>query len=172
MRYDVNSAWSGVVGERELDAAVYLRAMATKRAYCSMIRFFNEDVTYNLAKKQVTRQWLKRYAEREGYAIGDLNFIFCSDEYLLQVNRDHLQHDYYTDIITFDTGGEEGRIEGDIFISVDRVADNAAQLTIPTDQEMRRVLAHGLLHLCGYGDKTDDEVALMRSKEEEWLQGF
>lgn len=118
----------------------------------------------------MTRHWLKQQAEREGYAVGDLNYIFCSDEYVLQVNRDHLQHDFYTDIITFDTGENEHRIEGDIFISVDRVADNAAQLGIPPDGEMRRVLAHGLLHLCGYGDKTDEEIALMRAKEEEWLE--
>lgn len=137
-----------------------------------MIRFFNEDVPYKLPQKQATRQWLKQWAEREGYAVGDLNYIFCSDEYVLQVNRDHLQHDFYTDIITFDTGEDEGRIEGDIFISVDRVADNAAQLGISVNGEVRRVLAHGLLHMCGYGDKTDDEVALMRAKEDEWLSGF
>ncbi|GAB3897831.1 rRNA maturation RNase YbeY [Spirosoma agri] len=135
-----------------------------------MIRFFNEDVPYKLPQKQATRQWLKQQAEREGYAVGDLNYIFCSDEYVLQVNRDYLEHDYYTDIITFDQSEEEGKIEGDIFVSVDRVADNAAQLGVPAEQEMRRVLAHGLLHLCGYGDKTDEEEALMRTKEEEWLR--
>jgi len=137
-----------------------------------MIRFFNEDVAYKLPQKQVTRQWLKQQAKREGYAVGDLNYIFCSDEYVLQLNRDHLQHDYYTDIITFDTGEAGARIEGDIFISVDRVAENAAQLGVSADREMRRVLAHGLLHLCGYGDKTNDQVALMRAKEEEWLIGL
>ncbi|QHV98571.1 rRNA maturation RNase YbeY [Spirosoma endbachense] len=135
-----------------------------------MIRFFNEDVTYKLPQKQVIRQWLKQQAEREGYAVGDLNYIFCSDEYVLQVNRDYLEHDYYTDIITFDQSEEEGKIEGDIFISVDRVGDNATQLGVPAEQEMRRVLAHGLLHLCGYGDKTDEEEAQMRAKEEEWLR--
>lgn len=134
-----------------------------------MIRFFNEDVDYKLPRKRATRQWLKQQAEGEGYAVGDLNYVFCSDEYVLQVNRDYLQHDDYTDIITFDQSEEERKIEGDIFISVERVADNAAQLGVPAGQEMRRVLAHGLLHLCGYGDKTDDEVSLMRAKEEEWL---
>jgi len=136
----------------------------------SMIRFFNEDVDYTLPKKQVTRQWLKRQAEQEGYALGDLNYIFCSDEHVLQVNREYLQHDYYTDIITFDTSESDDRLEGDIFISVDRVADNARQLGVPTEHEMRRVLAHGLLHLCGYGDKTDDEAAAMRAKEDSWLE--
>ncbi|GAB3500361.1 rRNA maturation RNase YbeY [Spirosoma knui] len=135
-----------------------------------MIRFFNEDVPYKLPKQQVTRQWLKRQAEAEGYAVGELNYIFCSDEHVLQVNRDYLQHDYYTDIITFDQSEEDGKLEGDIFVSVERVADNANQLGVSADQEMRRVLAHGLLHLCGYGDKTDEEAALMRTKEEEWLE--
>ncbi len=134
-----------------------------------MIRFFNENISYKLTQKQVTRQWLKQQAEREGYAIGDLNYIFCSDEHVLQVNRDYLQHDYYTDIITFDQSEEDGKIDGDIFVSVERVADNATQVGVSAEQEMRRVLAHGLLHLCGYGDKTDDEVATMRAKEDEWL---
>ena len=137
-----------------------------------MIRFFNEDVTHKLPQKQATRSWLKQQAEREGYAIGDLNYIFCSDEHVLQVNRDYLQHDYYTDIITFDQSEETGKIEGDIFVSVERVADNAVQMGVATEQEMRRVLAHGLLHLCGYGDKTDEEVKQMRHKEDEWLVAF
>lgn len=135
-----------------------------------MIRFFNEDVLYKLPQKLATRQWLKQQAEREGYAVGDLNYIFCSDEHVLQVNRDYLQHDYYTDIITFDQSEDEGKIEGDIFISVERVVDNASHLGVRTEQEMRRVLAHGLLHLCGYSDKTSEEEIQMRAKEEEWLR--
>lgn len=135
-----------------------------------MIRFFNEDVPYKLLQKRVISQWLKKQAEQEGYSVGDLNYIFCSDEHVLQVNRDYLQHDYYTDIITFDQSEEEELIEGDIFVSVDRVADNASQLAITAEQEMRRVLAHGMLHLCGYGDKTDEEEAHMRAKEDEWLK--
>ncbi|GAB3039944.1 rRNA maturation RNase YbeY [Spirosoma pulveris] len=134
-----------------------------------MIRFFNEDVPYKLPQKQAIRQWLKQQAEAEGYSVGDLNYMFCSDEHVLQVNRDYLQHDYYTDIITFDMSEEEGKIEGDVFISVERVVDNAGKLAVPADQEMRRVLAHGLLHLCGYGDKTDEEAARMRQKEDEWI---
>ena len=137
-----------------------------------MIRFFNEDVSYKLPQKQATRQWLRQQAEREGYAVGELNYIFCSDEHVLQVNRDYLQHDYYTDIITFDQSEEDEKIEGDIFISVERVADNAAQLGVPAEQEMHRVLAHGLLHLCGYGDKTNEEAAQMRTKEDEWLSAM
>ena len=134
-----------------------------------MIRFFNEDTTYKLPRKQDTRQWLKRQANQEGEVVGELNYIFCSDAHLLQVNRDFLQHDYYTDIITFDTSETNAKIDGDIFISVDRVLDNATQLGIEPQQEMRRVMAHGLLHLCGYGDKTADEVTIMRQKEDQWL---
>lgn len=137
-----------------------------------MIRFFNEDVPYKLPHKQGVRQWLKQQAQQEGYTIGDLNYIFCSDEYVLQVNRDYLQHDYYTDIITFDQSEEEEKLEGDIYISVDRVADNAAQLGIPAEQEMLRVLAHGLLHLCGYADKGAEEEIQMRKKEDEWLHHY
>ena len=135
-----------------------------------MIRFFNEDVPYKLLQKRLISQWLKKQATLEGFTIGDLNYIFCSDEHVLQVNRDYLQHDYYTDIITFDQSEEEDLLEGDIFISVDRVADNASQLAIKPEQEMRRVLAHGMLHLCGYGDKTDEEEVQMRQKEDEWLK--
>ncbi|WP_080059660.1 rRNA maturation RNase YbeY [Spirosoma aerolatum] len=137
-----------------------------------MIRFFNEDVPYKLPHKQAVRQWLKQQTEREGYTVGELNYIFCSDEYVLQVNRDYLQHDYYTDIITFDQSEEEGKLAGDIYISVERVVDNAAQLGVPAEQEMLRVLAHGLLHLCGYLDKGVEAEAQMRQKEEEWLRQY
>lgn len=137
-----------------------------------MIRFFNEDIPYKLARKQLTRQWLKRQAEGEGYTVGELNYIFCSDDYILQVNKDYLEHDYYTDIITFDQSEEEGILAGDIFISVERVSDNAGQLGVLPEQEMRRVLAHGLLHLCGYGDKSMQEATQMRVKEDEWLTAF
>lgn len=135
-----------------------------------MIRFFNEDVDYKLPQKLAVKKWLTAQAKAEGHDLGDLNYIFASDEYVLQVNRDYLQHDYYTDIITFDNREfAEDPIEGDIYVSIDRVADNAAQLSVPAEQEMRRVLAHGLLHLCGYGDKTDEDAAAMRAKEDEWL---
>ncbi|TAE34093.1 MAG: rRNA maturation RNase YbeY [Cytophagales bacterium] len=134
-----------------------------------MIRFFNEDSPYKLPQKQAVRKWLTQQAKAERFRIGDLNYIFCSDEHVLQVNRDYLDHDYYTDIITFDQSEEEDLIEGDIFISVDRVTDNAVQLGVSAEGEMRRVLAHGLLHLCGYSDKSPEEEQAMRAKENEWL---
>jgi probable rRNA maturation factor len=137
-----------------------------------MIRFFTEDTKFNLSQKIPTRQWLTALATREGFSVGELNYIFCSDDYLLQVNREYLEHDYYTDIITFDNSEEENRLEGDIFVSIDRVRDNARQLNVAEEQELRRVLAHGLLHLCGFGDKTDEEVKRMRQKEEESLASW
>ena len=138
-----------------------------------MIRFFNEDTDYKLPQKLAVKKWLTAQAKAEGHDVGDLNYIFASDEYVLQVNREYLQHDFYTDIITFDNREfADDPIEGDIYVSIERVADNAAQLNVPAEQEMRRVLAHGLLHLCGYGDKTDADVATMRAKEDEWLAAF
>lgn len=139
---------------------------------CKMIRFFNEDSPYKLPQKQATRQWLNQQAGAEGFRVGDLNYVFCSDQHLLQLNRDYLQHDYYTDIITFDQSEEESLIEGDIFISVDRVGDNARLLNVELITEMRRVMAHGMLHLCGYGDKSPEDELVMRAKEDEWLQKF
>jgi probable rRNA maturation factor len=138
-----------------------------------MIRFFNEDVAYKLPQKLAVKRWLTTQTAAEGFGLGDLNYIFASEKYVLQVNREYLQHDYYTDIITFDNREYEGDpIEGDIYISTERVADNALMLGTSAAQEMRRVLAHGLLHLCGYNDKTDADAAIMRAKEDEWLAAF
>ncbi|MFD1142691.1 rRNA maturation RNase YbeY [Larkinella insperata] len=137
-----------------------------------MIRFFTEDIQFNLLQKVPTRQWLTALAKHEGFTVGELNYIFCSDEYLLQVNREYLDHDYYTDIITFDNSEEEYRLEGDIFVSIDRIRDNAQQVKATEEQELRRVLAHGVLHLCGYGDKTEQEARLMRQKEDESLAAW
>ena len=130
-----------------------------------MIRFFKEDTSFELPEKQKVKVWLKSIATQEGKQMGELSYIFCSDEYLLQVNREYLEHDYYTDIITFDNAEEEGVIEGDIFVSIDRVRDNATTLQVPFETELRRVLAHGVLHLCGYKDKTPTDEQLMRAKE-------
>lgn len=130
-----------------------------------MIRFFKEDTSFELPEKHTVKKWLKSIVIQEGKQIGELSYIFCSDEYLLQVNREYLDHDYYTDIITFDNAEEEEQIEGDIFVSIDRVRDNASTLQVPFEIELRRVLAHGVLHLCGYKDKSSDEEQLMRAKE-------
>lgn len=130
------------------------------------IYFFTEDTTYQLRQRTEIRSWLKSIAKKEKYSILELNYIFCSDEYLLQINKDFLDHDYYTDIITFDNSEVKGKIEGDIFVSIDRVRDNAQQQKTSLKDELHRVLAHGLLHLTGYKDKTSEENKMMRKKED------
>jgi probable rRNA maturation factor len=134
-----------------------------------MITFFNEDVDFAVVTPRKTKTWLKSIIEREGYTLNQLNYIFCSDEYLLQINRQYLDHDFYTDIITFDNAEEEGSIEGDIFISIDRVQENATELCVPFEKELRRVLAHGVLHLVGYDDSEDEQEIEMRNKEDFYL---
>ena len=138
------------------------------------IHFFTEDITYQLRQRTEIRSWLKSIAKKEKYSILELNYIFCSDEYLLQINKDFLDHDYYTDIITFDNSEVKGKIEGDIFVSIDRVRDNAHQQQTSLKDELHRVLAHGLLHLTGYKDKTSEENKIMRKKEDTALasRGF
>ena len=131
------------------------------------IHFFSEEIPYTLKEKLNRKRWLTKIATNAGFKIKELNYVFCSDEYLYQMNRDYLKHDTYTDIITFDNSEKKDDIEGDIFISIDRVRENAKTLAQEVETEMNRVLAHGLLHLMGYKDKTQEEAALMRLKEEE-----
>jgi probable rRNA maturation factor len=113
--------------------------------------------------------WFSEVCESEYKVLGAVNLIFCSDEYLLEMNREHLDHDYYTDIITFDYCMADV-ISGDLFISVDRVRENADQFCVLFNDELHRVCVHGLLHLCGYNDKNDVDEAMMRSKENEKLE--
>ena len=125
---------------------------------------FNSLNDFNLRQKLLYKRWLKELAALEGYKIGDINYIFCDDEYLLGVNQQYLQHDTYTDIITFDY--VDGKIlNGDIYISTERVRENARIYQVDFENELKRVLSHGVLHLCGYKDKTDADAAQMREKE-------
>lgn len=133
------------------------------------IQFFSEDVPFPNLKKRVTSSWIKRVIGLEGKSVGDISFIFCSDNYLLDVNRKYLQHDYFTDIITFDYV-ENSRISGDIFISVDRVKDNSVQFNTSFDDELHRILIHGVLHLLGYKDKKKEDKKLMTEKEDFYLK--
>jgi len=135
----------------------------------SIINFFTEDVEFTLKKKDKIRQWINDTAKSEGYTIDTINYIFCSDEYLLNINREYLDHDYYTDIITFDNSEEEDKVLSDIFISIDRVIDNAENSQLNFDQELHRVIIHGLLHLIGYNDKNEEDRITMRSKEDHCL---
>lgn len=135
------------------------------------ILFHHEDVKPLKIQKQLLKNWIKSVILSEGKKLGDVNYIFCSDEYLLEVNKQYLDHDYYTDIITFDYVEGE-RISGDIFVSVDRVKENAGQFGVSFDIELRRILVHGVLHLIGFPDKEPDEKKLMTSKEDQYLAIF
>lgn len=130
------------------------------------INFFSEEVPFSLKEKRKRKIWLKQIAETENHKISELNYVFCSDEYLLGINIEYLNHDTYTDIITFDNSEEEGIIEGDIFISIERVKENSVSLKVTEEKELSRVISHGLYHLLGYKDKSKSEASLMRSKEE------
>lgn len=135
------------------------------------VRFNYADIkSIPLAKKEV-KLFVSNIFKQEGKALQQIDYIFCSDEYLLNINKTFLQHDYYTDIITFDLSEKEGTI-GEIYISSDRVKDNSITLGILFSDEMLRVIFHGALHLCGYKDKKKSEITLMREKEDYYLRLF
>lgn len=132
-----------------------------------MINYFYENVA-PISDEEKRAEWLEKLILEEGKKPGDINYILCNDEYLLDINRQYLDHDYYTDIITFDYC--KGKIiSGDIFLSLQRVLDNASMLETKQEEELNRVLAHGILHLCGYKDKTEEEQKTMRSKEDYYI---
>lgn len=130
------------------------------------ITFYVEGVDFKVSDPIRTRQWIRRVAEQAGYPFASLTYIFVSDEYLLNLNREVLQHDYYTDIITFPYHSPGQPIEAEMYISIDRVADNAQELGETFEDELNRVMIHGLLHMMGYNDETDDEEAAMRAAED------
>lgn len=135
------------------------------------ILFFNEDIEYLVKDKQKLRLWIADTIKAEGFArVGELNFVFCSDAYLLEINKEYLDHDTYTDIVTFDSSEDKHAIAGDIFISVERTAENAKQYNVSERDELHRVIIHGVLHLCGYHDKDGEEKELMTAKENEYLR--
>ncbi|MCI9245256.1 MAG: rRNA maturation RNase YbeY [Alistipes sp.] len=139
-----------------------------------MIRYYTDDCSYRLPQKRRTAAWLRAVAESEGYTLGDVNYIFCSARRLLEMNRQYLGHDYFTDVITFDYSDRKGSrvVSGDVFIDVETVADNARQYGATRLQEMRRVVVHGLLHLCGQRDKTPRANRQMHSKEDKYLKAW
>ncbi|MDR1678929.1 MAG: rRNA maturation RNase YbeY [Prevotellaceae bacterium] len=144
-----------------------------------MITYQSEDAKLpNISKRQTTN-WIKTIAQQYDRKIGDVNYIFCSDEKILEINREYLQHDYYTDIITFDysepevfrpQGEKNDKISGDIFISLDTVTSNAEKFKVSFEQELHRVIIHGILHLCGQKDKSPADRAEMTRKEEDALR--
>jgi probable rRNA maturation factor len=133
------------------------------------INFYAEAIDFNLPQPRKTKKWIKSVLVQEGVGLRELSFIFCSDRYLAEMNQTYLNHDTYTDIITFDNSEEEGWIEADIFISIDRVQENATGLSISFMEELHRVMIHGVLHLVGYRDKTKNEKSEMRKKEDACL---
>lgn len=138
----------------------------------SSINFFTEDIEFELSDSELYAQWIEETITKWSKELVEINYIFCSDTYLHQVNVEYLDHDTFTDIITFDNAEEDDQIESDIFISIDRVKENASSLSIPFKQELRRVMIHGVLHLLGLKDKTDEEANLMRQSEDECLAFF
>jgi probable rRNA maturation factor len=134
-----------------------------------MIQFFYENLPESVSADY--KKWLEEIILSEQKKLGEINYIFCDDEYLLKINQDYLQHDYYTDIITFDY--VKGKtISGEIFVSLQRISDNASTLSKNYEEELRRVLAHGILHLSGYKDKSEEEEKEMRRKEDFYLDKF
>ena len=129
-----------------------------------MVTYHTVDISFRFLEKRLTSRWLKMVAEAEGKRIGDISIVFCSDNYLLDINKKYLKHDYFTDIITFDYC-EGNTLNGDLFISVDSVRSNAAFYETEFHVELRRVMVHGLLHLMGYDDHTDEDITQMRAKE-------
>ena len=134
-----------------------------------MIRFFSENISFNLPRKRTIKNWLTDVAIRENKKIGDINFIFCSNYYLLELNKQYLYRNYLTDVITFDYC-VDNKLSGDIFISIDCVHANSLKYRQVFKKELYRVMVHGILHLCSYGDARKSEKAVMRTKENYYLE--
>ena len=133
-----------------------------------LIQFFQEEIRFKLPHPRKTTKWILDTIKAEGHTATGINFIFCSDKYLKAINIDYLSHNTYTDIITFDYTDNAG-LAGDVFISVNRVKENAKQFQTSVDEELHRVMIHGVLHLLGYKDKSKRAKALMRKKEDAYL---
>ena len=133
-----------------------------------MIRFGSDSIEMPALDERKTGRWIRAVAAEYGFVVGNINYIFCSDERELEVNREFLGHDYYTDVITFDYS-TAGTLNGDIFISLDTVRSNAEMVGVAYEQELLRIIIHGVLHLTGQGDKTPETKVVMTEKEEKAL---
>jgi len=134
------------------------------------IRFFSQSVSYKISKPKKIKSWILQTFEKEGVVKKiDLNIVFCTDDELLEINKSYLNHDFYTDIITFPIEEGENFVEAEIYVSLDRVQENANSLKVTFDNELLRVIIHGVLHLCGYKDATKKDKELMRIKETYYL---
>ncbi|MCK9218774.1 MAG: rRNA maturation RNase YbeY [Bacteroidales bacterium] len=135
-----------------------------------LINFFSEEIEFTLKNKRKTREWIKQVIEKEDYICGSVNIIFCSDKFLLKLNKKYLNRNTLTDVITFPMAEDETVVSGDIFISKERVFENAKSLLVKPSLEMLRVVIHGILHLLGYCDSSDEEKKVMRRKEDFYLK--
>jgi len=133
------------------------------------VKFFSEDISYTLKKKKQTTTWINNSIREENRISGELNIIFTSDKYLLGINKQYLKHNYFTDIVTFNYC-ENDIISGDIFISIETVKNNSARFDVNYTTELKRVIIHGILHLIGYDDQNDEEKAIIRQKENYYLE--
>jgi probable rRNA maturation factor len=138
----------------------------------SKVCFFFDGVRITLQNRGLLKKFIERIFRSHKISLASLNYIFCTDKRLLEVNREFLSHDYYTDIITFNMSDPGEPIQGEIYISTDRVRDNAELMGVSIKDEIHRVIFHGALHLCGYGDKSDKEIQLMRKKEDDLLRSY
>ena len=136
------------------------------------ISFYKADATATLGNRVALKSFIEKRVKKEGLAIESLNYVFCSDKYLLQINKQFLNHNYYTDIISFDLSEEPGKLIGEVYISVDRVKDNAKIHGTSNKQELLRVIFHGALHFCGYKDKKPADAKKMRQMEDTWLNAY
>jgi probable rRNA maturation factor len=133
------------------------------------IEFNNTNLTFELEDQDKIRKWINGFIKDEGYKLDHISYIFCSDKYLFELNQKYLDHDTYTDIITFDYSEKKGFIYGEIYISIQRVKANAKKFETTFLHELYRVMIHGIIHLCGYNDKTSKQKSEMRAKEDEYL---
>ena len=134
------------------------------------VQFFFADKNVTLTNRRRLKSFISSIFKKENKSASSLTYVFCSDEYLLDINKQFLQHDYYTDIITFDLSSTKEVIEGEVYISIDRVKDNASQLGTSVKKELHRVIFHGVLHLCGYKDKKPADEKIMRATEDKYLK--
>lgn len=139
---------------------------------CMTISFNKADATATLTNRVALKSFIEKRLKKEGLAIESLNYVFCSDKYLLQINKQFLNHNYYTDIISFDLSEEPGKLIGEVYISVDRVKDNAKTHGASNKEELLRVIFHGALHFCGYKDKKPADAKKMRQMEDTWLNAY
>ena len=139
---------------------------------CMSISFNTADKTVTLTNRTALKDFIEKAIKKEGLRIERLQYIFCSDKYLLGINKSYLQHDYYTDIISFDLSETNGKLIGEVYISIDRVKDNAKTQKTSLKEELLRVIFHGALHFCGYKDKKPADIKKMRSQEDKWLKSY